>query len=179
MCLSFKARSFLVLLPSKVSDAHDRWLVGFPGIAPSLPHRSQAAVKGVCFVIVLRRNVWMRSCLQTVELRIGSQGVKAKWLRIELRKIEILPGGGATNTYFDFVGQSPISLWQATNDWNPIFTVIYSTQNMMFIADILIIVARFSFLHSHSGDCSSFYYIGEKRSAALWCSLSRIDQKFQ
>ena len=33
-------------------------------------------------------------------------------MRIELRKVETLPGGGLQNTFFDFVGQSPINLWQ-------------------------------------------------------------------
>ncbi len=42
--------------------------------------------------------------------------MKAKWVRIELRKVETLPGGGVANTFFDFVGQSPINLWQSPND---------------------------------------------------------------
>ena len=42
--------------------------------------------------------------------------MKAKWVRIELRKVETLPGGGVPNTFFDFVGQSPINLWQPPND---------------------------------------------------------------
>ena len=42
--------------------------------------------------------------------------MKAKWVRIELRKVETLPGGGVANTFFDFVGQSPINLWQSPDD---------------------------------------------------------------
>ena len=42
--------------------------------------------------------------------------MKAKWVRIELRKVETLPGGSVANTFFDFVGQSPINLWQSAND---------------------------------------------------------------
>ena len=53
---------------------------------------------------------------QAIEVRVGQQGVKAKWVRVELRKVETLPGGGVANTYFDFVGQSPINLWQAPGD---------------------------------------------------------------
>ncbi|KAI0672832.1 hypothetical protein C8Q78DRAFT_1021602 [Trametes maxima] len=65
---------------------------------PAGHDRPQAAVKGA------------------IEVRVGPQGVKAKWVRIELRKIETLPGGGVANTFFDFVGQSPINLWQSPND---------------------------------------------------------------
>lgn len=43
-------------------------------------------------------------------------GVKAKWVRIELRKVETLPGGGAGNTYYDYVGPSPVNLWSAADD---------------------------------------------------------------
>ncbi|TFK94826.1 hypothetical protein K466DRAFT_593293 [Polyporus arcularius HHB13444] len=71
---------------------------GYPGIPPGGADRPQAAVKGA------------------IEVRVGQQGVKAKWVRIELRKVETLPGGGAANTFFDFVGQSPIHLWQSPND---------------------------------------------------------------
>ncbi|KAI1794712.1 hypothetical protein LXA43DRAFT_119499 [Ganoderma leucocontextum] len=71
---------------------------GYPGIPPGGPDRPQAAVKGA------------------IEVRVGQQGVKAKWVRIELRKVETLPGGGVANTFFDFVGQSPINLWQSPND---------------------------------------------------------------
>ena len=53
---------------------------------------------------------------QAIEVRVGPQGVKAKWVCIELRKVETLPGGGIANTFFDFVGQSPIHLWQSPND---------------------------------------------------------------
>lgn len=65
---------------------------GYPGIPPGAD-RPQAAVKGA------------------IEVRAGQQGVKAKWVRIELRKVEVLPGGGQPGTFFDYVGQSPINLW--------------------------------------------------------------------
>ncbi|KDQ61292.1 hypothetical protein JAAARDRAFT_55964 [Jaapia argillacea MUCL 33604] len=77
---------------------------GYPGIPPSAPDRPQAAVKGA------------------LELRAGPQGVKAKWVRVELRKVETLPGGGQANTYFDFVGQSPINLWQSSEDYGLLMT---------------------------------------------------------
>ncbi|KAF9651525.1 hypothetical protein BDM02DRAFT_3184525 [Thelephora ganbajun] len=65
---------------------------GYPGIPPGAD-RPQAAVKGA------------------IEVRAGQQGVKAKWVRIELRKVEVLPGGGQAGTFFDYVGQSPVNLW--------------------------------------------------------------------
>ncbi|KAH9945783.1 uncharacterized protein BXZ73DRAFT_95307 [Epithele typhae] len=78
---------------------------GYPGIPPGNPDRPQAAVKGA------------------IEVRVGQQGVKAKWVRIELRKVETLPGGGVANTFFDFVGQSPINLWTSPNDdYSPLHT---------------------------------------------------------
>ncbi|PCH37906.1 hypothetical protein WOLCODRAFT_148865 [Wolfiporia cocos MD-104 SS10] len=72
---------------------------GYPGIPPGPPDRSQAAVKGA------------------IEVRVGAQAVKAKWVRIELRRVETLPGGGVANTFYDFVGQSPISVWQANEEY--------------------------------------------------------------
>jgi hypothetical protein len=71
---------------------------GYPGI-PSGADRPEAAVKG------------------TIELRAGNQGVRAKWIRIELRKVETLPGGGQSNTFFDHVGQSPVNVWQTTSEY--------------------------------------------------------------
>ena len=42
-----------------------------------------------------------------------ASGIKAKWVRVELRKVETLPGGGQSNTFYDFVGQSPLKVWEA------------------------------------------------------------------
>ncbi|KAG0707826.1 hypothetical protein DFH29DRAFT_599883 [Suillus ampliporus] len=75
------------------------FVVGYPGIPPAAKDRPQAAVKGA------------------VEVRVGPQGVRAKWVRVELKKIETLPGGGQTNAYFDFVGSSPINLWQSSEEY--------------------------------------------------------------
>ncbi|KAH9930769.1 uncharacterized protein B0H18DRAFT_1116880 [Fomitopsis serialis] len=49
----------------------------------------------------------------------GGQGVKAKWVRIELKKVEVLPGGG---TFYDYVGQSPINVWQASEEYGMLHT---------------------------------------------------------
>lgn len=49
--------------------------------------------------------------------------MKAKWVRIELRKVETLPGGGLANTFFDFVGQSPVNLWQSGDEYSTLSTV--------------------------------------------------------
>ncbi|KAJ7632399.1 hypothetical protein FB45DRAFT_1057491 [Roridomyces roridus] len=71
---------------------------GYPGIPPG-PDRPQAAVKGA------------------IEVRVGPQGAKAKWVRIELRKVETLPGGGVVNTFHDFVGPSPVNLWTSSEEY--------------------------------------------------------------
>ncbi|KAF5390578.1 hypothetical protein D9757_002719 [Collybiopsis confluens] len=72
---------------------------GYPGIPPGAADRPQAAVKGA------------------IEVRAGAQGVKAKWVRVELRKVETLPGGGLQNTFYDFVGPSPVTLWTASDEY--------------------------------------------------------------
>ncbi|KAF7799583.1 hypothetical protein EIP86_010820 [Pleurotus ostreatoroseus] len=64
----------------------------------------------------------MSTSFKTIELRVGPQGIKAKWVRIELRKVETLPGGGLQHTFFDFVGQSPINLWQSGEDYGVLMT---------------------------------------------------------
>lgn len=60
---------------------------------------------------------------QAVEVRVASQGVKAKWVRIELRKVETLPGGGVGNTFYDLVGSNPLDLWTATGEYEMLHTV--------------------------------------------------------
>ena len=68
---------------------------------------------------------WRRSadrCPQAIEVRVGQQGVKAKWVRIELRKVETLPGG-TPNTFTDYVGPSPVNLWQASEEYAILHTV--------------------------------------------------------
>ncbi|OCH93867.1 hypothetical protein OBBRIDRAFT_817584, partial [Obba rivulosa] len=77
---------------------------GYPGIPPGAPDRPQAAVKG------------------TIEVRAGPLGIKVKWIRIELRKVETLPGGSVTNTFIDYVGQSPINLWQSSEEYTTLHT---------------------------------------------------------
>ncbi|KII88269.1 hypothetical protein PLICRDRAFT_618065 [Plicaturopsis crispa FD-325 SS-3] len=80
------------------------FVYGYPGIPPGAPDRPQAAVKGA------------------IEVRVGPQGVKAQWVRIALRKVETLPGGGQSNTYFDFVGPSPVNLWTSSEDYAMLHT---------------------------------------------------------
>jgi len=53
---------------------------------------------------------------------LGPQGVKAKYVRVELRKIETLPGV-PPNAYYDFVGQSPINLWQSSEEYSMLQSV--------------------------------------------------------
>ncbi|EMD38159.1 hypothetical protein CERSUDRAFT_113311 [Gelatoporia subvermispora B] len=77
---------------------------GYPGIPPGAPDRPQAAVKG------------------TIEVRAGQPGIKVKWVRIELRKVETLPGGGVANTFIDYVGQTPVNIWQSDEEYTTLHT---------------------------------------------------------
>lgn len=83
---------------------------------------------------------------------MGPAGAKAKWVRVELKKIETLPGGGQANSYFDHVGPSPISLWQSSEDYSVLQSV---RDDMSFlclgVADNEMMIARSSFLDSDSG----------------------------
>ena len=55
---------------------------------------------------------------QAIEVRAPAQGVKAKWVRIELRTVETLSGGGPSNTFYDFVGPSPVNLWNSPDEYS-------------------------------------------------------------
>ncbi|ESK96083.1 hypothetical protein Moror_7428 [Moniliophthora roreri MCA 2997] len=74
------------------------FVLGYPGVPPG-HDRPQA------------------SGSKAIEIRTGPQGVKAKWVRVELRKVETLPGGGLANTFYDFVGPSPVTLWTASDEY--------------------------------------------------------------
>jgi len=46
--------------------------------------------------------MFLSQCAQLVELRVGAgHPIKAKYIKVELRKIEVLPGGGPANTFTD------------------------------------------------------------------------------
>lgn len=66
----------------------------------------------------------LTNLFQAVEVRVGPQGVKAEWVRIELRKVETLPGGGQTNIFYDFVGPSPVNLWTASEETGPLLRTV-------------------------------------------------------
>lgn len=145
-----------------LSSSHSYILynAGYPGIPPGAPDRPQAAIKGVrpisCSPVT--RSLSSHPCLvaprndrlenasigtvrtleQMFEVRLGTQGVKAKYVRIELRKIETLPGGGTQSTFFDYVGQSPINLWQSSEEFSTLqsvsgwFLVLYRLYGWFF-----------------------------------------------
>ncbi|KAF8317350.1 hypothetical protein DL93DRAFT_2055588, partial [Clavulina sp. PMI_390] len=80
------------------------FVVGFPGI-PAGANRPHASVKGV------------------VEVRVGpGPPVKAKYIKVELRKIETLPGGGPTNTFTGVVGTGSFNVWTAKDEWEVVKT---------------------------------------------------------
>ena len=96
-----------VLLSSRLFFQRLSWYPTRRQQAPSRRQRSQIHFRyrfhpSLCSTVLFK---------QAIEVRAGQQGVKAKWVRIELRKVEVLPGGGQVGTFFDYVGQSPINLW--------------------------------------------------------------------
>ena len=73
---------------------HRDFVQGYPGI-PGSSERPPAHIAG------------------TVEVRLGSKGLKAAWLRIELRKLETLPGG---ESWGELIGRGPLDVWSARKD---------------------------------------------------------------
>ncbi|KZT57181.1 hypothetical protein CALCODRAFT_434642, partial [Calocera cornea HHB12733] len=72
---------------------------GFPGIPPNAPERPHAALRG------------------TVELRVqGGTPVKAKWVQIELKKIETYVFVGQGEPYVETIGHAP-KIWTANGEY--------------------------------------------------------------
>lgn len=84
-----------------------------PDFIPDFPHTSSR-----CIIVNNDDNIE-----QAVEVRVGHQPIKAEWLRIELVKVETLPGSGLNNTFYDFVGTSPVTLWQQNDQSNLLHNV--------------------------------------------------------
>lgn len=94
---------------------------GYPGIPSGGSDRPQAAVKGVRATFALETH--SLTFPKAVEVRAANPaGVKSKWLRVELRKVETIPGSGG-NTFYDYVGPSPVDIWHAKEEWGVVQTV--------------------------------------------------------
>ena len=52
-----------------------------------------------------------------------SHPIKAKWVHVELRRIEILPGGGQANSFSDVVRGGSFNVWSAKGEWEAITAV--------------------------------------------------------
>ncbi|KAG9099948.1 hypothetical protein FS749_016646 [Ceratobasidium sp. UAMH 11750] len=90
---------------------HVEFLQGYPGVVPH-GDRKGASVRG------------------TLELR----GIaKAKWVRVELRKIEVLPGGGQNDTFSETIGERPTTLWSSQQDE---FIELHSQNDFPFDIDV-------------------------------------------
>lgn len=99
------------------------------------------------------------------------QGVKAKWVRIELRKVEVLPGGGPTNTYYDFVGPSPVNLWSSPDE----YSLLRSVSFFFFCGSFCLSYSGFS-----SKTFPSLYaFLSRYRPRFLWIVEVRRLSKFQ
>lgn len=108
---------------------------------------------------------------QAIEVRVGPQGVKAKWVRIELRKVETLPGGGLANTFVDPVGQSPINLWQSEEEYDTLTTVRWLQH-----CEVLSALAHFFFLFLLCSKISNslFGYLSLSLQVLRWRKAVRL-----
>jgi hypothetical protein len=88
---------------------------------------------------------------QAIEVRLGPQGVKAKYVRVELRKIETIPGL-PPNSYYDFVGQSPVNLWRSSEEYSMLHSVrlLMLARFSSYLSFNSPPSARYSFLHSNT-----------------------------
>lgn len=73
---------------------------------------------------------------QTIEVRPDEQVTKARWVRVELLKIESLPGGGNQNTYSDHVGSSPVKIWAAEGEWDVLGSVSATSRDAFFCVSL-------------------------------------------
>ena len=82
-------------------------------------------------------------------------------------KIETLPGGGLANTFTDPVGQSPINLWQAEEEYGLLETVRFPTHVAchapIFLTGSQSYTARLPILHPNTGIHPPEYRAGERR----------------
>ena len=84
-------------------------------------------------------------------------------MRVELKKIETLPGGGQANSYFDHVGPSPISLWQSSEDYSVLQSVRDDVSLLCLgVADDDAIIARSPFPDSYPGVHPTQHCVGER-----------------
>ena len=89
---------------------------------------------------------------------MAPQGIKAKWVRIELRKVEIIPGGGEANTFYDFVGPSPVNLWSSPDEYSLLRSVSSSFCN---------------------SSCLSLVCVSSKTSHSPYAFLNRYRPRFR
>jgi len=88
-----------------------------PQIGHMPPFKAYVPEAGTCAQNPLTHRPFLQ---QTLEVRCP-QSMKAKWVRVELRKIENLPGGAQ---FVDHVGQSPLTVWQSQEeDWGVLHSV--------------------------------------------------------
>lgn len=65
---------------------------------------------------IFHSHITMIDFSKAIEVRLGHQAVKAKWVRVELRKVETIPSGNHGEEFVDFVGPGPITIWQAKDE---------------------------------------------------------------
>lgn len=75
-------------------------------------------------------------------MRVPTQGVKAQWVKVELRKVETLPGAGAGNTFYDIIGPGTVTLWTSGGAEYEILHAVSTALHSFFMSTVLIVVIR-------------------------------------
>ena len=78
---------------------------------------------GVSPRILLLSPILLIRISQSVELRFPKDGLKTKWVKVVLRKVETLPGGVPASLTPDFIGQMPQTIWAAAGEYETIINV--------------------------------------------------------
>jgi hypothetical protein len=109
-------------------------------------------VKGVSLTVILLRvdhfalflgcSRLIKCLIQALEVRVPAQGVKAQWVKIELRKVETLPGTGAGNTFYDIIGPGTVTLWTSGGAEYEMLHAVSTALHSFFMSPVLIVAIQ-------------------------------------
>lgn len=101
---------------------HSKIFTGYPGI-PANPERPEASIQGVSSK-ELKVIAVLIIFPQSLEVRLGTQPVTAKWVRLEFRKVETIPSGKTTEEFVDHIGPGPITIWEPKTEQDLLASVL-------------------------------------------------------
>jgi hypothetical protein len=93
---------------------------------------------------------------QTLEVRVGHQGIKAQLVTVALRKAERLSG----TTFYDYVGPGPVVLWEAIDKNTTLHSASLESSSPLLPRAKGALAARLSFFNSHSRSNPTYSFIG-------------------